>query len=179
MRRLSIGRQVVEVGERYFLSLISHLAKGYYALAEAYHNCHVSGFADWKGTFQMPDIGQSEVINALEAQIDDDELHEAFNSLREQLRELKEVDRQIVKWLAELVGLPSLWDEQDRACLEQRLHKIVAEGPDGRPQGPVWVMHPEYQALVERSREVMAAVSETQRRIEQRLQQLLECSAEV
>ncbi len=177
MRRLSIGGQMIEVDERYFLSLINHLAKGYHVLAKAYHNCHVSGFADWKGIFQMPDVGQSEVISALEAQIDDEELREAFNCLREQLQELKEVDKQIVKWLAGLVGISSLEDEQDRACLEQRLHQIIAGGPDGY-QGPVWIMHPEYQALVKRSREVMAAVSEAQRRIEQRIQQLLERSIE-
>lgn len=177
MPRLFIQGQMIEVDERHFLSLINHLAKGYCALAEAYHHSHVGGFADWKGTFQILDVEHSEVISALEAQIDDEELREAFNFLIEQLHELKKVDEQIVKWLAAFVGISSSEDEQDRACLEQRLHQIIAEGADGY-QGPVWIMHPEYQALVKRSKEVMAAVSEAQRRIEQRIQQLLERSTE-
>lgn len=179
MRRLSIGGKEFEISERYYLSSISHLAKGYYVLAEAYNNYHEAGFADWKGVFQMPDVGQNEVEKAFLNQIDDEELFNAFNSLKDQLQEIKEVDRHIMKWLVGFVGMSPVQDKKSRAYLERRLKKIIINTPDGHPQGPVWVIHPEYQAFVERSKNILAVMSKTQRRIDQRIEQLLESTPKV
>ncbi len=178
MCRLSVKGQSVDISEHNFLNAIGHLAEGFQVLAEAYNRLHISGFADLDNAFQMPDVGQGEVIKGLVAQIDDPELHEAFNSLREHLLELEKVDREIAAWLARYVGLSSLRDRRDRARLKKRLHKIIVEGPDGRYQGPVWTMHSEYQTFLERSKAVLAFVYEARRRVDQRIRQLLEGSAE-
>jgi len=177
MIRLSIKGQAVEVSEYDFVTCV---AGSYYTLTEAYHRYHVSGFADWNNAFPktLDVAGWETPIETLETQIDDEELREAFHSLREQVQELIRVDEQIIKWLAGFVGLSSLQDERDRYRLDRRLHKIVAEGPNGRPQGPIWAMQPEYRVLVGKSERVMLAVSETKQRIEQRLQQLLRHSDE-
>lgn len=176
MRRLLVGGKVFEMSEHDYLSSINHSAEGYYVLAEAYYNYHASGFADWKGALQMPDVGQNEVIKAIVDQIDDDEISTAFNSLKDQLQEIKEVDREIEKWLAKYVGLSSVQDKKDKASLERRLKKIIVRGIEGTPQGPVWVLHPEYQALVEKSKNIIAIMHKDQQRIEQRIHQIEETS---
>jgi hypothetical protein len=173
MHKLSIEGHLSELSEHDYLSSISNLANGYYILAEAYHNYHVSGFADWKGAFQISNAAQNETVNTITGAIDDDELSEAFNSLSEHLQELKVVDQKIVKWLVEFVGLSSLRGNKDKARLEQKLQSIIANGPDGRPQGPVWAMHPDYLVLVGMSKNTLAAIREDKRQVDQRLQQLL------
>ncbi len=176
MIRSSIGGQAVEVSEHDFVTCV---AGSYYTLAEAYHRYHVSGFADWNNAFpKILDVaGWETPIEILETQIDDEELREAFRSLRERVQELIRVDEQIVKWLAEFVGLSSLQDERDRRRLARRLHEIVVEGSNG-PQGPIWAMQPEYRVLVGKSEKAMLAVSEAKQRIDWRLQQLLRHSNE-
>jgi len=172
MRRLSIGGKVVEVRDDYSLNSIDSLISGYYLLAEAYHNYHISGFSDWKNAFQIPDVGQDELIRTITDNIDDDELLKAFNSMKERLQELKNVDGQITEWLAGFVGLPSLQEKKDKAKLGKRLKNIIARGPDEHPQGPVWAIRPGYQELVERSGKILADMSEIQQQAQLRLQQL-------
>ena len=121
MRRLSIGGHTFELSEHDYLSSISNLANGYYTLGEAYHNYHISGFADWKGIFQVSDEAQNETVKAIIGAIADDELSETLNALREHLSQLKDVDGQIANWLAEFVGLSSLRGNKDKARLGQRL----------------------------------------------------------
>lgn len=178
MRQLLIGGKVTEISEHDYLGLISNLAKGYDILAKTYHSCHFSGFADWKDTFQLPDVGQYEVVEAIVDAIDDKELSESLSSLRNHLREMEEVDRRIVDWLARFVGLTSVDSKKDKGRLERRLQKIIINGPDGHPQGPIWAMEAEYQAFVDESKRILASIEEAQRQIGQRIQQLLEKSAE-
>jgi len=174
MRQLKIAGKVIEVSEVYFLNTISNLVKGYYVLAEAYYNYHFSGFADWKDIFQITDVGQNEVVEALADQIDDQELIKTFGSMRKQLKEIQVVDREIIDWLAKLVGLSSVRDQKEKNKLGRQLRKIVGGGPDGRTQGPVWALHPEYQELVAKSKLILVQMEETQQRINQRIHQLLE-----
>jgi len=173
MRRLTIGEKVFEMSEHDYYSSINNLVQGLYRLSEAYHNYHVSGFADWKGIFKMPEVGQTEVEKAIVDQIDDDELSSAYNSLREQLQEMIDLDIYIVKCLAKYVGLSSIQEKKDKAKLERRLKKIIVHGPDGHPQGPVWAMNQEYQALLERSKEIMAVMKTTREQIDRKIQQQL------
>jgi len=174
MRRFSIGGKVTEISEHDYLGLISNLAKGYYILAEAYHRCHLSGFADWKSTFQLPDVGQNEIVEVIVDEIDDNALSESLSSLRNHLQELEELDKRIVDWLARFVGLTSVEAKKDKGRLERRLQKIIVNGPDGRPQGPIWAMESEYQAFVKESKRIFASIEEAQWQIDQRIQQLLE-----
>jgi len=174
MRQLSVGGKVFEVSEDDYLHMLDRMAKGYWGLAESYHNIHESGFADWKGTFQWTDVGQNELNTSIANQIDDDELFRSFNSLKEKLLEMEELDEHIVEWLGRFVGLSSVHDKQDKARLGRRLKKIIVSGPNNRPQGPVWAMQPEYQQLIVKSKEILAAIGNIQSRIEERIQKLLE-----
>ena len=176
MRRLFIGGRTFELSEHDYLSAIINLVNGYYTLAEAYHNYHLSGFADWKGSFQISDDNQNETVKAIVGAIDDVKLSDVFISLEGHLQELKNVDTQIVNWLVEYVGLSSLQSKKDKARLGQRLRKIIANGPGGHPQGPVWAMHTDFQEFVGRSRKILAAISKDKRQADQRLQQLMESS---
>jgi len=175
MRRILVEGKLVEISELHYLGLISNLVKGYYNLAELYHRTHISGFSDWRGGFQMPDVGQKEMEKSIVDQINDVELFDAYNSFKDQLQEITEVDNSITEWLIGYVGLSSALSQNSRARLTRRLNNILVKGPDGGgPQGPVWVMHPEYQALVERSKKIMADISQAQLRIDQRIQHLIE-----
>lgn len=174
MRQLSVDGKVFEVSENDYLNMIDRLAKGYCVLAEAYHNIHGSGFADWKDTFQMPDVGQNELNTSIVNQIDDDELFKSIHSLKEKMLEMEELDGYIVEWLGRFVGLSSVHDKQDKARLGRRLDKIIFSGTNNRPQGPVWAMQPEYQQLIVKSKEILTAIGNIQRRIEERIQKLLE-----
>jgi hypothetical protein len=178
MRQLSIGGKVYEVEEKYYLDSINHLSKGYYVLAEAYHNYHVSGFADLDGIFQAQDVGQDEIVKAISNQIDDQMLSKAFDGLKNHLQELKELDGQIADWLISFVGLPPVQDKKHKALLKRRLKKIIISGPDGRLQGPIWSLQPEYQAFVERSKMILVVMGDAQQQIDQRIQQLLGSSIE-
>jgi hypothetical protein len=111
-------------------------------------------------------------METVETQIDDEELREAFHSLREHLQELISIDEQIIDWLAAYVGLSSSQGERNRRRMDRRLHKIVAE------EGPIWTTDQEYQVLAERSQEHMLAVTEAKQRMDRRLQQLLSHSGE-
>jgi hypothetical protein len=174
MRRLWIGGKVNEIKEHEYLNLIMNLAKGYYYLAKAYNNYHKSGFSDWKGTLQLPNVGQDEFNKAVIDQIDDDELFEAFNSLIDLVREMKEQDRNITNWLTVYAGLTAMQGKKGKTLLERRLKKIIANGPDKGPQGPIWVIQPEYQALIERSRKIMVDIDKIHLHIDQRIRHLLE-----
>ncbi len=160
------------MNENYYLEALDSLVKGYFVLAQAYHNHHVSGFSDWKNAFQMHDVGQDELAKTIVDNINDDELFKATISIKEHLQELKDVDKQITIWLVRFVGLSSLHDDKDKAQFEQRLRKIVTNGPDGHPQGPIWAMHPDYLVLVEKSGNILADMGEVLQRISQRLQHL-------
>jgi hypothetical protein len=173
MRHLLIQGKEIEVDEDYYLSVISHLAKGYYILAKAYYNYHMSGFADWKGTLQMPDKGQNEVVKAIEGQIDDDELFKAFNSLQKLIKDLQEIDEKITDWLTKFAGLSSLRDKKNIMRLEKQLKKIIVNGPDGHPQGPIWVLFPEYQVLLARSQNLLTEMEKIQKQTDKRIEQLL------
>jgi hypothetical protein len=139
MIRLSIAGQEVEVNQRDFLALIDNIAGGYYPLATWYHAYHLNGLADWKNalprTLKM--AGWETPMETVETQIDDEELREAFHSLREHLQEVISIDEQIVEWLAGFVGLSFSEDERDRRRLARRLDKVVED------QGAIWAMQPE------------------------------------
>jgi hypothetical protein len=64
------------------------------------------------------------------------------------------LDSRIKDWLAEYVDLPYARDDKGVSKLERRLRKIISNGPDGRPQGPVWILESGYKTLVERSAEI-------------------------
>jgi hypothetical protein len=160
-----------------YFDIISQVANGYHVLANAYHNLHESGFADWKGTFLMPDVGQNEIVQTITDQIYDDMLAKAFNSLRMDFDELKNLDKHIVEWLARYVGLCSVQERKDIVRLERKLHKIITNGPDGSPQGPIWALHPEYCAFVEQSKYLLDVITKDQHSVNQRIQQLSTKSA--
>jgi len=173
MRKLFLRGRVVEISEHDFVQLVDHLARGYCELVKHCHHYHISGFADWRGTlWKTSQVEGQKLGKEFEAQIDDEALREAFHLLRECVQEMIKVDGQIVQWLTTFVGLSSLRDEQDKRLLDRRLYKIVRGGTEG-PVGPIWAKERGYQALVERSAEVMRAASVLYRRIDQRLQQLL------
>ncbi len=173
VRRLGLGGKVTEIGEPQYLSLVRNLAQGYCGGAEAYNESEASGFPDWRDAFQLPEVGQTEFAKAIADQIDDSELADSFGSLRSRLQELVELDRRMVDWLAQLVGLPQPRSKRDKTRLNRRLHKVVVNGPDGRPQGPVWAMQPEYQAFVRESGELLAGVRAMQDRVDRRIDYLL------
>jgi hypothetical protein len=173
MYQLSIAGKVIEVPEDSYLNSIRHLAKGYIVLAEAYHNYHVSGFADWKGTFQLPEVGQSDVVKAIADQIRDNELSMSFNSMREHLQELIELDREIVDWLARYVDLSTVHNKKGKAQLERRLKKIIVNGSGGNPKGPIWAILPEYQAFIGRSKNILITMKESEQQIDRRVEELL------
>ena len=107
MRRILVGGDPVEISELHYLDLINNLVKGYYNLAELYHQIHISGFSDWKGGFQLPDVGQKEMEKSIVDQIDDIELFDAYNSFKDRLQELFEVDKSITEWLISYVDSSS------------------------------------------------------------------------
>jgi hypothetical protein len=168
MIRLSIAGQAVELNHRDFLTVIAAIAGGYHTQAWAYHHGHPGGFADWKNalprTLEM--VGWETPMETVEGQIDDEELREAFHSMREHLQELINVDEQIIAWLAAYVGLSSSQGERNRRRMDQRLNKIL------EAQGPVWVTEQEYQTFVGRSDKEMLAVTEAEERLDRRLEQL-------
>jgi hypothetical protein len=174
MIQLSIAGQEVELNQRDFLTLIDNIAGGYYPLATGYHACHLSGFADWKNalprTLEM--VGWETPMETVETQIDDEELREAFHSLRGHLQELISIDEQIIDWLAAYVGLSSSQGERNRRRMDRRLHKIVAA------EGPIWATDQEYQVFAGRSQKEMSAVMEAKERMDRRLRQLLGRSGE-
>ena len=61
MRYLSFCGKEYEFSEQYFFDALTQLANGYLTLTEAYFQYHLSGFADQKGIFQLPDKGQNEL----------------------------------------------------------------------------------------------------------------------
>ncbi len=168
MIQLSIAGQAVELSRHDFLSLLDHIAAGYYVLAEACQHYHINGFADWKNalprTLEM--VGWETPMETVETQIDDEGLREAFHSLREHLQEVISIDEQIIDWLAAYVGLSSSRGECNRRRMDRRLHKIVVE------EGPIWAMDPEYQVFVGKSEKHMLAVTEAKQRMDRRLKQL-------
>jgi hypothetical protein len=174
MIQLSIAGQAVELSRHDFLSLLDHIAAGYYVLAEAYQHYHINGFADWKNalprTLEM--VGWETPMETVETQIDDEELHEAFHSLREHLQELISIDEQIIDWLAAYAGLSSSQGESNRRRMDRRLHKIVVD------EGPIWAMEPEYQVFAGKSEQEMRAVMEVKQRMDRRLEQLMGRSGE-
>jgi hypothetical protein len=173
MHHLSIDGKDTGIDDEYYLSAISHLAKGYFILAEAYHNYHLSGFADWKGSLQMPDVGQNEIITAIVGQIDDNELFEAINSLQKLLKEIQEIDKRISNWLAQFAGVSPFENKKDTVRLERKLKKITVNGAGGHPQGPVWVLIPEYQVFVEESKNILSEMEKVQQQADKRIEQLL------
>lgn len=178
MKRLSINGKNFDLSERDFLNSINDLSKGYYILAEAYHNYHLSGFADLKNTFQMSDVGQKKLINVMVEQIDDGELLKTFNYMEEQLQEMKQVDIQIIEWLAEFLEFPLVQSKKDKAYLEKRLKKIISNGSKGQVQGPVWALEPQYKEFLEKSEKIMISIKDSLQKIELRILTLLESSEE-
>ncbi len=169
MIRLSIAGQGVELNGHQFLTLIDNIAGGYYPVATGYHGCHLNGFADWKNalprTLEM--VGWETPMETVESLIDDEELREAFHSVREHLQELINIDEQIIAWLAGYVGLSSSQGERNRRRMDRRLHKIVVA------QGPIWATKAEYQVFVGNSAKHVLAVMDAKERLDRRLEQLL------
>jgi hypothetical protein len=173
MRRILVKGKLYDISEHVYLGYIRNLVIGYYNLAELYHRSHISGFSDWKGIFQLPDVGQKELEKSIVDQIDDIELLGAYNSFKGQLQKMIEVGNSITDWLAGFVGLQSAHDKNIRSNLTRRLNHILKDGPDGEgTQGPVWVRHQEYQNLVERSENVLARMREIHQQINQKIQLL-------
>jgi hypothetical protein len=169
MIQLSIAGQAVELNERHFLTLIDNIAGGYYPVARAHHADHFNGLADWHDVFPrtLEMVGWDTPMATVEARIDDDELREAFHSLREHLKGLIETDEQIVEWLAGFVGVSFSEDERDRRRLGRRLDKILED------QGAIWATQPEYRVFVGRSQKHMLAVTEAKQQMDRRLEQLM------
>jgi hypothetical protein len=172
MRKLSIGKKNEISGEDY-LTLLRDLAKGNYEFAEAIHNYHVSGFADWKNTFRMTDAWNNDIAIALTDQIDDDKLSKEFKLLKKNWQEIQKVDSQISKWLSGYVGLSSIDAKKDKLKLERKLKKIIVNGHGGRVQGPVWISAPAYQKLISKSKVCLLNIKKSEENISQRIDKLL------
>lgn len=140
-------------------SMIEPAARGLFILVHAYHNHHKAGFADWKGVFGFGDTGQLDAIAATVSDFDDHELRTGMLTLKTRVDEMKRLDLEITDWLAEYVNLPPARDKSGVSKLERRLKKIISSGADGGPQGPVWLLDPEYQALVARSARILDSAS--------------------
>jgi hypothetical protein len=166
---LSIAGQGVELNERDFLNVIDNIAGGYHTLATCYHFYHRNGFADWKNAFPetLEMVGWETPMETVETYIEDEELREAFHSLRAHLQELVSIDGEIIGWLAGHVGLSSSQGELDRRRMDRRLHKLAC------PEGPIWALEPEYQVFANKSEKHWLAFLEAKERLDRRLQQLL------
>jgi hypothetical protein len=171
--QLELDGHVVAISELDFGRLVENLSQGYYILAEACHRSHISGFADMtEALLGEPHIRQQRLGKELEPQISDEELRSAFSILREHEQEMAEVDERITEWLAGYVHLPPPQSKRERRRLTNRLHKIVSGHPGG-VVGPVWSLQPEYQILAEKSSEVMRAVSESHKCVQDKIQTYL------
>ena len=108
MKRLFLRDQSADVNEQEFWLIIDHLVDSYYSSAVLCHQLHSSGSAYWWGSLlQWPDPRVQEWTETIESQIGDVELKEAFQSLKDAVRRLNEIDSQIAEWLAGLVKFPS------------------------------------------------------------------------
>jgi hypothetical protein len=175
MHRIDFEGLDVEWSEPLLLIIVGQIAQANYSLAQMYFGLHGGGFADWQGNFQpAPGTGTLAMAEMFGPQIGDPELREAFYTLWEYTRNLAEIDREIIGWLAEFAGLTAIRDRRDRAKLDRWLRRIAVEGA----AGPVWAAQPEYLALQEKSRQVMAAVTQAKGQFDRRLGQLLEAADE-
>lgn len=177
MRQLPVAGKVVELTERDFLDLVAHQAKGNYFHAMDYITDLLAGFPF--GLVDIPEPIENEVTRAtrellqqVEAQIDDKEMRESYNYLKKVLEELGEIDRRAVDWLAAYVGLPPVRDNRDKRKLLKRLHPLTFT-PEGQPQGPVWAMDPEYQAIVQKVWDIWLLVEQSKQQFDQCLRRLL------
>ncbi|MHC1783576.1 MAG: hypothetical protein AB9891_12625 [Anaerolineaceae bacterium] len=161
MYYISVKRKCYQITENDLLNAVEHLSKGYVVLADMYYKNQMSGFADWKNAFKFPDVGQVEYEKALVDQLENNEFQNNYDSLTKQIRKIKEIDRRIIQWLGEYVGLPSVQTKYENLTLDRRLQKIITKGPNGNYQGPVWAMDPEYQKFVKETEEVVKALNDT------------------
>ncbi|MHC1783587.1 MAG: hypothetical protein AB9891_12680 [Anaerolineaceae bacterium] len=160
VNKKSYNKKSYQITENDLLNAVEHLSKGYIVLADMYYKNQLSGFADWKNAFLFPDVGQEEYEKALVDQIENNEFQSNYDSLTKQIRKIKEIDRRIIQWLGEYVGLPSVQKKNDILTLDRRLQKIITKGPNGYYQGPVWAMDPEYQKFVKETEEVVNALND-------------------
>ena len=105
-------------------------------------------FQIFNKTFELPDVGQGKLVAIIKGEINDAQLSDAFINMQEQLDRMKELNIQITKWLGEFTGVSDLQGKKNKSLMIRRLKKIVLNGPDGGPQGPVWVLQPGFQELV-------------------------------
>jgi len=177
MRQISIGGRVIEITERDLLDLLAHQAEGNYFFAVVYIMRLLGGFPF--GLTDMPEPGKREITKSIheflqqvENQIEDEELREAYDYLKKALEELKKIDRQAIDWLATLVRLAPPRDNRDKRKLRRRLNKLIAAS-GGQSQGPVWAVHPEYQAIVQKAADILPLVEQSKQQFDRRFRQLL------
>jgi hypothetical protein len=175
MKQLSAQGKTFDVNEREFWELFSNLTKGYQGLINHYHEYHLNGFADFNDGFQISEIGQGYMEESMVSQIDDAELLAMFNQLKEKLKEIIQIDEQIIAWLTQYLELPPIKNKKGKSTFQRRLRKVFLD-QEGQPQGPVWMLQTGYQDILKRSVEVKSSVTLIQSQIEQRIQKTLEHS---
>jgi ribosomal protein S14 len=174
MRRINFREKSYELSEHDFYYIINRIAEGYSMLANLYNDYHRTGFADVDDSFNQPDIGQKELENVYIAQVDDDKLSKYILSLIEEIQKMRDLDKEIIEWLAGYMGLPPLQNKKDKTRLKRHMRTIVSGGHSGSgPCGPVWGMQPEYQLLIEKSNNIIAEINIIYENIDKRIQQLL------
>ncbi len=166
------NKEIFETSNDGCLDLINRIADGYYLLAEMYHNYHLSGFSDWKGTFTVHDSLNKGIEEIISGQTTDKILLNDLVCLEEEMQKMKNVDGRITDWLAYFVGLPSAHGKKNETSLERQLKKVIENGPDGKYQGPIWIMNSEYQIFVQESENLLNIIRERKIKINERIEQL-------
>ncbi len=143
-----------EINEKTFLEWIAKVLEGYHGIVDKYHSSHNSGFGDLFQNFMPRRNGYPDNFDEMEAQISDQYLANLYSKARKQLDSMISLDTEIINWLAGYVKITSLVSKKDWQKLRRRINRIIVGGANGTVQGSVWVLTEDYQALLERSRNI-------------------------
>lgn len=173
MYNYSFKGKSYEISKENILYIIAETSKGYLFWAEEYHRGHLTGFPDISGNLVLPDKGQYQFMREIEKGIQDDELFEVFTEIKEELKEMIDIDNQIVKWLTNYIGLPPTLNKKDREKVKNKIHKLVLQGSPTHIKGPFWVSEIEYKELVMKSENALSSIKKSNQRIQRRIIELL------
>ncbi len=181
MRQVHLRGETLEITERAWDGVVSHVGGNLLQRASELHNARVYGFPEVLDEGRSPIQQQVTELREIIAQVDDEELRALLEALEAQATRVVELNGRFVEVVARYLGLPVPQSQEERRQFSERMNQYklpqdeaMLNQPESRSWNPVWAAQADYCELVRQSYVLFRECEAIVRRIYARRVALLE-----
>ncbi len=158
MRQVRLRGETLEISERDWDAVISHVAGKLYLPTKRLHDTRASGFPEVLDESTPPAQQELEDLRTVIAQVDNGQMRALLQALEAQTARVVELNGRFIEVVARFLGLPAPRTQEERQQFTERMSQYklprdeaMLSQPESFSWNPVWAKQADYRELVRQS----------------------------